>query len=173
VNLVRTHCNQRDNDKFRVFTFGVGNDCDKSLVKEIAEAGHGSHYFAADTNLSVLKTKVIDALAKAQEPALSNCTFDFGVKSADTSALIDPAKKFFENQLFRNQITRYFTVMTEKQFNDGFTCTFDCEFDPKTKAGVNHQFESNRFEQVQFVDENDKEFLFKMACKNEIDELKE
>lgn len=38
---------------------------------------------------------------------------------------------------------------------------------------MNHQFESNRFERVEFVDENDKEFLFKMACKTEIDELKE
>ena len=65
-----------------MFTFGVGNDCDKSLVKEIAEAGHGSYNFAADANLNVLKTKVIDALAKAQDPALNNCTFDFGIKNS-------------------------------------------------------------------------------------------
>ena len=97
VNLVRSYCNQKDNDNFRVFTFGVGNDCDKSLVKEIAEAGHGSHNFAADTNLSVLKAKVIDALSKAQEPALSNCTFDFGVRKdtkknlSEQDSLMDPS----------------------------------------------------------------------------------
>lgn len=101
VNLVKKYCNEQDN--FRVFTFGVGNDCDKSLVKEIAEAGHGSYNFAADTNLNILKTKVIDALAKAQDPALDNCTFDFGIKqSAISDSLIDPSKKFWNNQLFRN-----------------------------------------------------------------------
>ena len=81
VNLVKQYCSQ-SNDDCRVFTFGVGNDCDKSLVKEIAEAGHGSYNFAADANLNVLKTKVIDALAKAQDPALNNCTFDFGIKNS-------------------------------------------------------------------------------------------
>ena len=73
----------------------MGDDCDKSLVKEIALAGHGSYNFAADTNLSVLKTKVIDALSKAQEPALSNCTFDFGIEKKDSSlnedSLMDPS----------------------------------------------------------------------------------
>lgn len=83
VNLVRNHCNQKHNDNYRVFTFGVGDDCDKSLVKEIAYAGHGSYNFAADTNLKILKIKVIDALSKAQEPALSNCTFSFGINKTD------------------------------------------------------------------------------------------
>ena len=95
VNLVGSYCNQKGNDNFRVFTFGVGDDCDKSLVKEIAIAGHGSYNFAADTNLSVLKTKVIDALSKAQEPALSNCTFDFGIEKKGSPlnevSLMDPS----------------------------------------------------------------------------------
>lgn len=93
VKLVSNYCNQKDNDNYRVFTFGVGNDCDKSLVKEIAVAGHGSHNFASDTNLSVLKTKVIDALSKAQEPALNNCIFDFGVMkdaAKEKESLMDP-----------------------------------------------------------------------------------
>jgi hypothetical protein len=45
----------------------------------MAEAGGGNYNFASDSNLSVLKSKVIDALSKASEPALSGCTFNFGV----------------------------------------------------------------------------------------------
>lgn len=173
VNLVKGYCNQKGNDNFRVFTFGVGNDCDKSLVKEIANAGHGSYNFCSDSNLSVLKSKIIDALSKAQEPALSNCTFDFGVTkdTSEQTSLMDPSQKFKSNQLFRNQITRYYTVMSEEQFNSEFKCTFDCEFDPKTESSMNHQFESSRFEQI--LPHEDMDYLFKMACKFKIDELNE
>jgi hypothetical protein len=44
------------NDNQRVFSFGIGNDCDKTLIKQMAEAGGGSYSFAADSNLSALKT---------------------------------------------------------------------------------------------------------------------
>ena len=57
----------------RVFTFGIGRDCDKKLVKESAEVGRGINYFVEDTrDMELLKTKVIDALQKAIEPALDN-----------------------------------------------------------------------------------------------------
>ena len=59
--------------------------------------------------------------------------------------------------------------MSEDQFKKDFTCTFDCEFDPKTNSSMNHQFEKSRFEEIQPHD--DKEYLFKMACKFKIDEL--
>jgi len=71
------------NDNQRVFSFGIGDDCDKALIKDMAEAGGGSYSFAEDSNLSVLKSKVIDALSKASEPALSRCTFDFGIQSSN------------------------------------------------------------------------------------------
>jgi len=58
--LIKYHCDP--NDLQRVFTFGVGNDCDKKLVKNCAEYGKGSYSFAEDSNLNVLKAKVIDAL---------------------------------------------------------------------------------------------------------------
>lgn len=49
------------------------------MVKDVAAAGGGSYNFASDDDLSVLKSKVIDALAQASEPALTGCYFDFGI----------------------------------------------------------------------------------------------
>ena len=57
----------------RVFTFGIGKDCDKKLVKESAEVGRGINYLIEDSkDMILLKTKIIDALQKAMEPAFEN-----------------------------------------------------------------------------------------------------
>ena len=57
----------------RVFTFGIGRDCDKKLVKESAEVGRGINYLIEDSkDMNLLKTKIIDALQKAIEPAFDN-----------------------------------------------------------------------------------------------------
>lgn len=61
--------------------------------------------------------------------------------------------------------------MSEEQFNSDFKCTFACEFDPKTQKGVNHQFDRSRFEEIEAGQDTD--FLFKMACKSKINELKQ
>ena len=57
----------------RVFTFGIGRDCDKKLVEESAQVGRGINYLVEDSkDMDLLKTKIIDALQKAMEPALDN-----------------------------------------------------------------------------------------------------
>ena len=61
--------------------------------------------------------------------------------------------------------------MSEEQFNSGFECSFNCEFDPKTQQSMSHSFESSRFEQIMAHEDND--YLFKMACKSKIDDIKE
>jgi len=90
--MVKRYCKEKDDAK--VFTFGIGNDCDRQLVKEVAEAGGGSYNFATDADLSVLKSKVIDALSQASEPALIGCYFDFGIGSGlgvvDDQSLMNP-----------------------------------------------------------------------------------
>lgn len=75
IDLIREKVNarQKENVDLRVFTFGIGNDCDKKLVKESAEVGRGINYLVEDSrNMELLKTKIIDALLKAMEPALDN-----------------------------------------------------------------------------------------------------
>jgi hypothetical protein len=59
----------------RVHSFGIGSGCSKYLVKEVAIAGRGSYSFVSDKdNLNV---KVIDALKKASNPSLRNCSLKF------------------------------------------------------------------------------------------------
>ncbi len=59
IDLIREKCATSGD---RVFSFGVGDDCDKNLIRQSAEAGKGTCYFASDSNLSELRSKVIDAL---------------------------------------------------------------------------------------------------------------
>jgi len=67
-----------ENDDTKVFTFGIGNGCDEDLVKRVAEAGRGSYSIVGDNNPKDLKAKVINALRKASDPALSNCSLNIG-----------------------------------------------------------------------------------------------
>ena len=58
-------------DLARVFTFGVGSDCDKRLVGDIAKAGRGTASFVF--YYEELNACVIEALSKASEPSLKEC----------------------------------------------------------------------------------------------------
>ena len=58
------------NNDTKVFTFGIGNGCDEDLVTRVAAAGRGSHSIVGDNNPAELKTKVVNALRKASDPAL-------------------------------------------------------------------------------------------------------
>ena len=59
IELIKNNC---ANSGDKVFSLGVGNDCDKKLIKQSAEAGKGTCYFVSDSNLNELRSKVIDAL---------------------------------------------------------------------------------------------------------------
>lgn len=56
-------------DTMRVFTFGLGSDCDKYLVTNVARAGRGTYTIVND-GASDLNGQVIRALSKAMEPSL-------------------------------------------------------------------------------------------------------
>ena len=59
-------------DQARIHTFGVGDNCDKKMVADIAKAGRGSCSILRD-NSSVLNGHVIEALNNAYEPSLKGC----------------------------------------------------------------------------------------------------
>ena len=75
VNLIKTHCNK--DGKNKVFSFGIGSGASRDLVSGSSEAGNGLSYYTKDSDLTFLKSQVIDALQKASEPALIGCTFQF------------------------------------------------------------------------------------------------
>ena len=74
IGHIKTSCKE-ENDETRVFTFGIGQGCDKYLVKESAKAGKGKHYFVMEKEMDQLKRKIIDSLQCASEPALNGCSF--------------------------------------------------------------------------------------------------
>ena len=115
-----------------MFTFGIGSDCQKDLVKESAEAGKGKSYFASHSNRNQIKDQVIDALYKASQPALVNCKFNFVDKDYELGSL------------FRNEIVQVCTILSEEKFQ-ALNCKFECEYDPKSKKEIYEEFDSSRF----------------------------
>ena len=100
-----------DRNGDRVFAFGVGDDCDKELIENSADAGKGNSYFVSDNNLADLRSYVIDALQKSSEPLLKNCSLDFNYNNQSNSDLnIDEKLNIFTNykynlgNIFRNQL---------------------------------------------------------------------
>ena len=68
INYCQLMC--QNNDDTKVFTFGIGNGCDKDLVEKVAIAGKGTSSIIEDNNPKDLKAKVVNALRKASDPAL-------------------------------------------------------------------------------------------------------
>jgi hypothetical protein len=91
-------CSKGDDTK--VFTFGIGNGCDEDLVKRVAEKGRGSYSIVGDNNPKDLKAKVINALRKASDPALSNCSFRLGQENFDLG------------EMYRNQSVNCCTMLS-------------------------------------------------------------
>ena len=78
VKLIEDQCSKADDTK--VFSFGMGGSCAKTLITESANSGKGKSYFVENDDEIEMKEQVIDALQKAAEPALINCNFDFGLE---------------------------------------------------------------------------------------------
>lgn len=116
-----------------------------------------------------MKTKVIDALQKAAEPALIGCSFSFGLGKVNPSNLFQKSSELQDLQsLFRNDLVQCFTVMSQEQF-DKLKCKFKCKYDPKTKKQIKTTFTKSDFSELKNGDPQD-ETLFKLAAKFEIDQ---
>ena len=106
-----------------------------------------------------LKSKIIDSLQFASEPSLTGCSFTFGVK--EQTSLFNPSRVCSQGTMFRNQLSRYFTVIPESAF-DSILCQFDCLYDPKTKSSSHQEFSSSVFQLIEG------DALFKLAAKEEM-----
>ena len=49
--LIKQNCYKGN----KVFSFGIGDNCDKNFVRKSALAGKGLDYYVSDSNLSELK----------------------------------------------------------------------------------------------------------------------
>ena len=69
IELARTAANK---DNCKIHTFGIGRDCSVDLVTKVAKAGKGSCSLVVENK--DLRSTVIQALARADEPQYSNTT---------------------------------------------------------------------------------------------------
>jgi len=71
IDFVKKHCNTT-----RVFTFGIGNDVSKELIKGVARAGNGKFEFVSLEER--MEEKVMKQLESAISPGLTNLRLDWG-----------------------------------------------------------------------------------------------
>lgn len=88
---------QKENYDFKIFSFGVGNDVDKDLVQRSADAGKGHAYFSEDDQIEKLRSMVVDALQKATEPVLEECSLEITTKSKLSPNSLDQSTLFEAN----------------------------------------------------------------------------
>jgi len=58
----------------RIHTFGIGSGCDEALVKGMAKAGRGCCSMVKDLDTGNLSAEVVQALNRACQPSLKNCS---------------------------------------------------------------------------------------------------
>jgi len=72
----------------------VGNGCSRELIINASKYGNGSASFIKESNLNILREKVVESLQNASEPALIGCKFTFIKKPtlAANATDIDPTE---------------------------------------------------------------------------------
>ena len=93
------------NSSIRVFTFGLGHDCDKQMVKDVAAAGRGTSTLVGDNDPN-LNGLVIKALSNAMEPSLCDTQYGFNGNISD-------AKEVFRNTLIMDS-----RILSQNEFNE-------------------------------------------------------
>lgn len=89
----------------RIHTFGIGNECDKQLIKETASAGRGTSSFAASKE-DDLSSLVITALRKSMVKSLTQCTFIIG------------SDKQYLGEVFKDQSICSYKIMSQEEFDN-------------------------------------------------------
>jgi len=70
---------EKVSDNTRIHTFGIGGECDKEMVRLVAQVGNGSDYLI--DNVSKLNPSVVKALARASGISIQHCNIKMGSES--------------------------------------------------------------------------------------------
>jgi hypothetical protein len=101
----------------RVFTFGIGNDCDKNMVHVAAKHGRGKCFLVGDNMTKMLNSSVVRSIECAFEPSLKNCSLAWNGVSQSLA------------EVFRNQMIHKRAIVPAAQWGQ-FKMTFKSELDP-------------------------------------------
>ena len=93
-------------DSVKIHSFGIGSDCSRKLVSEVAKAGRGTASFVDETS-NDLRGKVITALKIASEPSYKDCSFNI----KDMIPILDSPSKGMVGEAFRNYPVNYFMII--------------------------------------------------------------
>ena len=105
INIINKNSN-----KFRFHSLGIGNDFDKELIEKTGTVGKGSYTFVE--NVEGINSAVIETLNKSLRPYLLDIQFNFlNYKNNDENSIIKCKPKKF---IYQNEIINYSFILDEK-----------------------------------------------------------
>ena len=149
---------KRHSDKIKVFTFGLGNGCDRDLVIRTAEAGRGTYTIVED-GCTDLNGKVIKALSNAMEPSLKGVSY--GWNNVDEVS---------NQEIFRNSLVHSTTMLVSANSLNNLQFSFKSEQDQQTGKKIDLTFKKADFTKVEGTLAL---ALFKMAAFNKLKNIKD
>lgn len=159
-----------DQGQCKVHTFGIGSGCSKKLVRKVAKAGDGTCSIVMDN--SELKSIVIQALGRANEPQYSNVQMKITDSQSGSQHQLDLAA--FNNSsayslsdkfsLYRNYMLVFFAIVSKAQF-EALQVSFTSEKHPLTGLSLNSQWAAKDFKMVPSITDSDNDQLFKVAAR--------
>ena len=135
-----------------MFSFGLGEGCDRNLVTKVAEAGRGTSTIVRDNDPN-LNGLVIRALSNAMEASLRDTSYGFNGNSTVK-----------ESEVYRNTLIYDSRLMSAAEF-DALKFNFKAT-EEQTKETLDLTFSKDDFREVTG---QAAQMLFKMAVYGEIE----
>eukprot|EP00347_Sterkiella_histriomuscorum_P003897 403362523 len=151
----------------RIHTIGIGRDCDVRLVQSVAKAGRGSCSLVPEN--SNLKSIVIQALTRAQDPSYSNCKVNYSSSSIilanNMNYIFNPQESGYE--LFANEMFISVSLMSKQDF-ESLKLKITSDKHQTNGKQLEKLYEASDFKRMDDGDE-----LFKVAARMRILQVQE
>jgi hypothetical protein len=113
-------------DNTLIHTFGIGNDCDKNFVQQLASYGGGVCVCLSTDEVSQLRSKVIKVLSMTLQPSLKQVRTAFHCKNAANKEIGNADGQMLKartsiekaEEIFRNQLYTEFFVIDSKAYQE-------------------------------------------------------
>ena len=108
----------KNNDKFRVHSFGIGNYYDKKFIEKCGKLGKGSYNFVND--VSNISSVVIQTLNKSLRSYLYDVKFT--LKNINYEYVYSPINNF----CYQDEIINYYFIVKDKLNENELKLDFEC-----------------------------------------------
>lgn len=103
-----------DSSNCRIHTFGVGSDCSVDLVSRVARAGRGTCSLVVENK--DLRSIVVKALARADEPQYSHCKLTFSPSLDFPNSSLGSTNPSDGFEMFRNDAFIAYGILKVSEF---------------------------------------------------------